>query len=95
MGPNYTQEFLSTQRKLLEPFISQLIYLYGRWLDEREYEDFNEYIDFMKSNFEKLNITDSKFIKAGKHPFGCLFSVSNTKMLIQINTRKWKLSFVK
>ena len=41
-------------------------YLYGRWLDESEYEDWNEY----KATFEKLCETHGgKFKSAAKRPF--------------------------
>ncbi len=42
-------------------------YLESRWQDEHEYEDWNEYIQFLKDK-----IPDGfTFIKATKKPFGC------------------------
>jgi hypothetical protein len=39
-------------------------YLAGRWEDEREYEDFNDYT----ANFVK-NFPDFKIVKSSKRPF--------------------------
>ena len=42
--------------------------LYGRWLDEREFEDFKEYENVMKQQLEK--VVGVRFVKAQKRPFG-------------------------
>lgn len=44
--------------------------LYDRWMDEKEYEDFNEYSKCME-RILKETCPDVKFIKATKRPFGC------------------------
>jgi hypothetical protein len=58
-------------RKKLQAFLSgesgeRMVYLRSRWLDEREYEDWNEYVAEMK----KLIPEGFKFERAGKSPFG-------------------------
>jgi hypothetical protein len=58
-------------RKKLQAFLSgesgeRMVYLRSRWLDEREYEDWNGYVAEMK----KLIPEGFKFERAGKSPFG-------------------------
>ena len=45
---------------------AKLADLYGRWLDEREYEDFADYATAMS----KLMPDCFKFVKGTKQPFG-------------------------
>lgn len=44
-------------------------YLSERWRDEREHEDFNDYIDAMM----KMMPVGSELIKGTKRPFGVIF----------------------
>lgn len=48
----------------------RLDYLYDRWQDEREYEDFKDYTAEMKALLLDADPT-AKFIKSSKRPFGC------------------------
>lgn len=54
----------------VEQFVERMSYLYDRWQDEREYEDFNDYRDAM---VKAVGVIRGKFVKAHKRPFGCTF----------------------
>jgi|TARA_R110002020_G_scaffold137856_2_gene307537 ABC-type Zn uptake system ZnuABC Zn-binding protein ZnuA len=41
--------------KCIEEYGKNLCYLKSRWNDEKEYEDFNEYIKQLKAIFKKFN----------------------------------------
>ena len=66
--PTERKEKLNIVRKKLDKCLEDnsknLYYLKQRWLDEREYEDFDEYIKIFKDTFKKygfdnLNLTKS------------------------------------
>lgn len=83
--------------KALKPLLTKkninfLSNLYGRWQDEKEYEDFAEYAKAMK---KMVATTKIKFIKAAKRPFGFIVDTGGeTHRYIQvyINSRYigWK-----
>jgi len=55
---------------LNEPFRNIIVNLYGRWLDERAYEDINEYGEFLKKHLPpKMTM-----LKMTKRPFGFAFT---------------------
>lgn len=56
-----------------------LVYLHNRWIDEREYEDFNEY---RKAMSNKLAENGCKMIKFTKRPWQIVFTMSD-------GSRKW------
>ena len=47
--------------------------LADRWQDEKEYEDWNEYIEAARKRVEDAQLI---FIKMKKRPFACVFRVS-------------------
>jgi hypothetical protein len=51
----------------LNEITETMSYLYGRWQDEKEYEDINDYQKPLKSLLEKHNVT---IVKMTKRPFG-------------------------
>jgi hypothetical protein len=53
--------------------------LYGRWLDERKYEDFKEYEEVIKKVFSKFG----KIVKISKSPFSVIIEAEN-KDLVRI-----------
>lgn len=63
----------------LKKLADYLTYLYGRWLDEREYESFDRYVDAMRSTLEDLNC---KLIKFTKRPWEIHYKLAD-------GTRKW------
>jgi uncharacterized phage protein gp47/JayE len=59
----------------------RLCYLYGRWQDEKEYEDWADYEKAMRDAAARVD--GIKVIKISKRPFGFQFSV-NEKGVFQI-----------
>ena len=57
--------------------VKTLIYLYERWQDEKEYENFNDYVEYFR---KKVNST----IKGTKRPFGFLVKCKNGILKISI-----------
>jgi hypothetical protein len=55
-------------------------YLYERWQDEREYEDFNEYVESMRKKLGD-KVTD---VKMTKKPFRVTFVLSGQKCYVQV-----------
>ena len=71
--PNTDQEtvnvIIAIAKSIYEAFpINTLGNLYGRWLDEREYEDFADYEAVMKKTVG--NVKGVTFVKGNKRPFG-------------------------
>jgi hypothetical protein len=65
------------------------INLYDRWQDEREYEDFNDYVKVMQKAVEKV-VGDITNVKGSKRPFGLSFKLTdgrNVKLFIKFNGR--------
>lgn len=67
--------------------------LYGRWLDEREYEDFAEYEkvmrDVLASNITAAFAPYCKFTKGTKRPFGFVVQIGSHSISFSINTRSY------
>ena len=73
-----------------------LINLYYRWQDEKDYEDFKDYIDKMKRDFDteiKENyMMNAVFVKASQKPFGITFDFEGWRIVLSVNSQhvKWK-----
>jgi len=73
-----------------------LVYLYGRWQDEKEYENWDDYIAYMKKLFAEMqkstNTTNAVFAKASKRPFGFTFDFEGWQVVLYIKARSygWK-----
>lgn len=67
-----TQEQYNEIKKVLndEKTIRKFEYLYERWQDEKEYEDFNEYAKVMMTFMPK----DAILVKGTKRPFGVVIN---------------------
>jgi hypothetical protein len=75
----YEQAIINLVLQSVKP---TMCYLYGRWLDEREYEEFDGYADAMRSALTKADHPVS-FVRATRRPFGFLFDFAG---------RAWQLS---
>ena len=70
------------------PLLDLMVSLYGRWQDEKEYEDFNEYKTAMAAKAkecfpEATEIVVSKFKVAMRHPalpYKVVFYVSGSQI---------------
>jgi hypothetical protein len=58
--------------------------LYERWQDEKDYEDFNEYVTAMMKSMP----TGAKLIKGTKRPFGVFFNYGGNTVLVAIEIEK-------
>jgi len=73
-----------------------LIYLCCRWQDEKRYEDFNDYIERMKTNFEDTKVSEkisnAVFVKGYKRPFGFAFDFEGWRVILSVNSNSlgWK-----
>lgn len=63
-----------------EKAINTFCYLYGRWQDEKEYEDFNDYIKAMM-NFMPNGAT---LVKGTKRPFGVVINYGGATIHIAL-----------
>lgn len=60
--------------------------LYGRWLDEKEYEDFSNYADVMKKEISGLG---GEFVAASKRPFGFKYALAGATYQMTISARSY------
>ena len=84
-----TDEVKTKINAFMDASADRMCYLYGRWQDEKEYEDFNDYIDAMR----KMLPDGFKFEGATKMPFGVRFSIEGSGVyFFGINSSKlyWK-----
>lgn len=74
----------------------RLSYLWARWLDEREYEDWEDYADVMKGLAEEHpGVT---FVKAHKRPFGFTAKVEDDEQWqyqLSVTATRWRMRMVK
>ena len=63
---------------------STLCYLVGRWADEKEYEDIEDYKKPLETIAEKFGVEIRKMVKK---PFGFLFSIADEDFQISIGLR--------
>lgn len=72
--------------KMFDDVLESMGYLYSRWQDEKQYEDFEEYKKVMIKNlepFEGFTLT-----KATKRPFGFQFTIGNGALYaVEVNSR--------
>jgi hypothetical protein len=66
-------------RQVLEHFL----YLYERWQDEKEYEDFNDYAKSMMQSMPN----GATLIKGTKRPFGVVINYGSNKVHISLKLR--------
>jgi hypothetical protein len=69
------------EKKLME-CVEKMGYLYERWQDEREYEDFNDYV----TAFER--VLGQKTLKFTKSPFVVTFIMENRKFFIRVKSQE-------
>jgi len=76
-----------------------LCYLYNRWQDEKEYENWNDYIAHMKKAFENMEskvalkskcFENAYFVKASKRPFGMTFDLEGWRVVLSVTSTQYK-----
>ena len=63
--------------------IKQFDYLYWRWQDEKQYEDFNDYVESMM----KYMPSGATLVKGSKRPFGVTINYGGQKVQISLKHR--------
>jgi len=87
------EDFLKEANVVLKKFkdadgINIMLNLYSRWMDEREYEDINEYKDVMVKSFPFIEITN-----VHKRPFGFTFNISKSTLRIKVTSKSIDFSY--
>lgn len=65
------------------PTLECFYYLYERWQDEKEYEDFNDYVKVMM----KYMPEGATLVKGTKRPFGVVINYGGNKIHISLKLR--------
>ena len=73
-------------------YIDHLVYLWGRWQDEKEYEDFEDY----KKSASKSLPKGMDFVRMTKRPFAVTFAYkgADRHMKLSVTSRKYSLQYV-
>jgi len=83
----YTKKMIEEKHhELYKEMEKPLSSLYWRWDDEKEYEDFKDYIAHAKKKIEELGVT---FIGMKKSPFSIFYSVAGYKGELRISKTKY------
>lgn len=83
----YNTSIISTQAKLqflLDIIGDKISYGYFRWLDEKEYEDINDYAKLFKQDVED---NGGIFVKMTARPFGFKFTLDNKTFQAYANSK--------
>jgi hypothetical protein len=75
-----------TAEKFYDKMENFVVSLYGRWQDEKDYEDINDYGTLIKKEVDKIG---GKFIKMVKKPFGFLYSLDDVTYQISISNKNY------
>ena len=67
--------------------------LYGRWINEKEYEDFKDYGMVMKSTADKTK--GIEFVCAKKRPFGIVFNAEGKTYQIKVTAKSYEYKRIK
>ena len=80
---------LKKTNSIFDQVIDKITYLYCRWQDEKDYEDFDDYVKEARKSVEKAN---GNFVKMTKRPFGVTISIGQVRVLISVTSRQlgWK-----
>jgi hypothetical protein len=84
-----TQQNLDTIKQMTDNIENLMVNLYCRWLDEKDYEDINDYLVVIKKEVPS-NIIISKM---NKRPFGFNFSFGGEaqyQYYVKSNSIGWK-----
>ena len=68
--------------------------LFGRWQDEKQYEDFKEYEAYFKKMFDQfikeVKMENAVFLKASKRPFGITFDFEGWRFDFTATSREYR-----
>ena len=75
--------------------------LYCRWQDEKEYEDFQDYIDHLKKIFETMKketkTRNAVFVQMQKRPFQIIFDFEGWTVSFKMTAKQysWRATIIK
>jgi len=76
--------------KVFADLTYRLGYLYSRWQDEKEYEEFSDYVtnlqEFLKNKLPKGS--DGTIVKMTKSPFKVIFWFRGIKLFFFVNSKQ-------
>lgn len=79
---------------LWEAMENSLTYLFGRWQDEKGYEEFADYIDVMKKDFviatHETMTTNAVFVEGTGDPFRLVFDFEGFRITFSVTTKQYK-----
>ena len=82
-----------------EKLRDSICYLWARWQDEKQYEDWKDYHNRMKTDLDevasRLNIFNVTFLTSKKRPFGFTFNIDGFNILFSVTARQYKWKQVK
>lgn len=82
---------------LNEAIKDTLFRLYWRWQDEKEYEDWGDYVSVMKGKFETLivekKMSNAVYYSCIKRPFGIVFDFEGFRVTMSINSTHYSWKF--
>jgi hypothetical protein len=64
---------------LMRKTSDRLFYLYDRWQDEQEYEEWTEYVTAIK------NIYGDKYVSSSKEPFRVTLNIDGCHFLVSVD----------
>ena len=82
--------------KLNDAISDTLCSLYWRWQNEKEYEDWNDYVSVMQKKFETLivenNMSNAVYFSCKRRPFGIVFDFEGFRFTMYANSKSygWK-----
>jgi|TARA_R100000789_G_scaffold85668_1_gene81686 hypothetical protein len=71
-------------KEIVENLVEHLGYLYDRWQDEKEYEDFSLYIENVKNTVEQNGV---EFISLKKRPFEVHIKKGEKEGMIKVTAK--------
>ena len=86
------QERKEKAKRLFEEIEEVVSNAYERWLDEKEYEDINDYAILFQSKVEAIG---GQFIRMTKRPFGFIYTLDEATYQVSINNTRYKYVRIK
>lgn len=74
--------------KIYKDLQSTIVYLYGRWQDERAFEDFANYVGVVKNALASSNDA-AVFEKMTKRPFAVTFTLGQDRVVVGVGSEKY------
>ena len=86
------QERKEKAEKLFDEMGEVIGNAYERWVEEKEYEDINDYAVLFQPNVEAIG---GQFIRMTKRPFGFIYTLDEATYQVSINNTSYKYRRIK